>query len=106
MWGNPRRSRSLLRGDQRRRRIRTTFTSGELDALDSRAQHSYACVVEMHNAYCGVTKREKRVGTMCGRLDAGETGGNRRVAGAAAGLGASEQALSLSLGQPASGLPS
>jgi len=34
---------------------------------------------------------------MCGRLDAGETAGNRREAGAAAGLGASEQALSLSL---------
>ena len=51
----------------------------------------------MHNACCGVTKREKRVGTMCGRLDAGETRGNRREAGAAAGLGASEQALSLSL---------
>ena len=51
-------------------------------------------------------KREKRVGTMCGRLDAGETGGNRREAGATAGLGASEQALSLSLGQPASGASS
>ena len=51
-------------------------------------------------------KRETRW-KMGGRLDAGETGGNRRGAGrAAAGLGASEQALSLSLGQPASGASS
>ena len=47
----------------------------------------------------GDEKRETRW-KMGGRLDAGETGGNRRGAAggrAAAGLGASEQALSLSL---------
>ena len=53
-------------------------------------------------------KRETRW-KMGGRLDARETGGNRRGAAGgreAAGLGASEQALSLSLGQPASGASS
>ena len=88
------------RSEQRRRRIRRTFTSDELDAR-SHTKHSIAMLV----LWDDIGMREPNATRSCrvGSDEVGETLRNGQQKRREASLEASETALSLSLGQPASG---